>query len=116
VEAFIAEMESLKRQRSGQTPAAPPDTPAPPPPPLSAPASTAGSTLTQLPPEPGGKPDALVTAPSAPAEAAGPIYTRWWFWTIVGAAAVGAGLGIAAASGAFTTTKDAPCAPGYSCQ
>ena len=27
-----------------------------------------------------------------------PVYTRWWFWTIVGAAAVGAGAGIYAAT------------------
>jgi len=102
VEGFIAEMEALKKQRSG------------------APASPPRSEITPLPaaPEPkgGGAPEALVTQPAHPTEASSPVYTRWWFWTIVGAAAVGAGLGIAAATGAFTTTQNADCVTGYTCK
>ena len=63
------------------------------------------------------RPRRLVTAPGGGAhEESSPVYTRWWFWTIVGAAAVGAGLGIAAATGAFTKTQDAGCMAGYTCQ
>ena len=60
-----------------------------------------------------------MTAPRGPAtEESSPVYARWWFWTIVAAAAVGAGLGVAAATGALTTTKDAPCPTGmgFKCQ
>jgi tetratricopeptide (TPR) repeat protein len=119
VEGFIAEMEALKKERSGgaSATAAPVPTPEPTPP-------KAESAVKPLPaaPEPktgGAAPEALVTAPAAPArDESPPIYARWWFWTLVGAAAVGAGLGIAAATGAFTTTKDASCAghPDYDCQ
>ena len=115
VEGFINEMEAMKKQRAGAE--------APPPPPVAEPAAPPRSTLTSVPaaPEPqssGRAPEALVSAPAAPASeaASSPVYTRWWFWTIVGAAAVGAGLGIAAATGAFTTTQNAGCRTGYSCQ
>ncbi len=113
VEAFIAEMEELKKQR-GASATPPPETSTAPP--------QAASTITPLPsaPEPassGAAPEALVTVPGGGAhEESSPVYTRWWFWTIVGAAAVGAGLGIAAATGAFTKTQDAGCMAGYTCQ
>jgi hypothetical protein len=113
VEAFIAEMEELKKQR-GASATPPPETSTAPP--------QAASTITPLPsaPEPassGAAPEALVTVPGGSAhEASSPVYTRWWFWTIVGAAAVGAGLGIAAATGAFTKTQDAGCMAGYTCE
>lgn len=116
VEGFIAEMEALKKQRSGIGVPPPSSPPSPsnnsPPPPI--------SSLTALPtaPEPktGAAPEALVSQPARPAEESSPVYTRWWFWTIVGAAAVGAGLGIAAATGAFTKTQNADCRMGYTCQ
>jgi len=115
VEGFIAEMEDLKKQHAAS--AAAPETPTAPP------KAASPSTITTLPmaPEPktsgGGAPEALATAPAGRApEEPSPIYTRWWLWTIVGAAAVGAGLGIAAATGALTKTKDAPCMMGYTCQ
>ena len=54
-----------------------------------------------------------MTAPGGPVpEESAPFYTRWWFWTIVGVAAVGAGLGIAAATGAFTKTQEPGCPTG----
>ena len=111
VEGFISEMEDLKKQREaaakGATPAAAPPKPA--------------STITALPgaaqPATGAAPEALVTAPAGPStQESSPVYTRWWFWTIVAAAAVGAGLGVAARTGALTKTIDPPCRPGYECQ
>jgi hypothetical protein len=111
VEGYIKEMEDLKRQREA-TPATPPPavkppetTPTNPPPPslVTPPPATnpppPSLTLTQPPPD----------ATPPPAEQASPVYKRWWFWTIMGAAAVGAGLGVAAAAGAFKKTQDAPC-------
>jgi tetratricopeptide (TPR) repeat protein len=118
VEGFIAEMEDLKKQRAATTAA--PETSAAPPKSASA---SAASTITPLPaaPEPktagGAAPEALVTVPATRAnEESSPVYTRWWFWTLIGAAAVGAGLGIAAATGALTKTQDAGCMKGYTCQ
>ena len=43
-----------------------------------------------------------------------PLYAKWWFWAAVGGVVLG-GLGIAAAAGAFTSAKDAPC-PGGNCK
>jgi tetratricopeptide (TPR) repeat protein len=102
VEGYIAEMEQLKKSRS----------PSPPP-------TSAATSLTTA-PEPkdsgGAAPEALVTAPAKPAdEESSPVYTRWWFWTLVGAAAAGVGIGIFAATGGFTKTQDAPCKTGYNC-
>jgi tetratricopeptide (TPR) repeat protein len=115
VDGFIADMEALKaqKQKAAEAPAPEPEKPPPPP----------KSTIAALPaaPEPansGAAPTALVTAPAShPSDESAPVYTRWWFWTIVGAAAVGAGLGIAAATGAFTKTQEPGCptAMGYSC-
>lgn len=62
-------------------------------------------------------PGADLTAPSesgAPADDAHPVYTRWWFWAAIGGAAA-LGLGIAAGTGAFTKTVDAPCREGWKC-
>jgi hypothetical protein len=104
VEGYIKEMEELKKQQEAASskPAAP-VTPVP----AAAP-----------PPPPAEKPPALVVHPAtdaAPAEASPPIYSRWWFWAAVaGAAAVG--VGVAAATGAFTKTQaDPTCPTGYSC-
>jgi len=103
VEGFIKEMEDLQeRQREAAARPAPSTAPPPAPAPA-APAETAPQAV-------------LVNTPtSTPASEDSPVYTRWWFWTIVGAVAVGAGLGIAAASGAFTKTSDATCTAGYTC-
>jgi tetratricopeptide (TPR) repeat protein len=111
VESFIAEMEELKKQKAAAAAIPTPST-APPRP---------ASTITPLPaaPQPAtnAAPEALLTAPTGhPSEESSPVYTRWWFWTIVAAAAVGAGLGVAAWTGAFTKTTDASCQMGYDCQ
>jgi hypothetical protein len=115
VEGFLAEVEAQKVQRREKIAVAAPQT-------STVPTPAAARPVSPLPPAPeptggGPAPEALVTAPATPAgEERAPIYTRWWFWTIVGAVAVGAGLGIAAASGAFTKTQDGVCTKGYDCQ
>jgi hypothetical protein len=108
VEGFIAEMEELKKKKEasaassgGSTPPGgsstiepvTPITNAPPP------ATNASATLV------------LTPQPTPPAAESPPIYTRWWFWAIVGGV-VAAGLGTAAALGAFTRTEDAACPTG----
>jgi tetratricopeptide (TPR) repeat protein len=107
IEGFIAEMEELRRQRAAPPAAAPPKP---------------ASTITPLPaasqPTTGAAPEALVAVPAGPAaERSSPVYARWWFWTLIAAAAVGAGVGVAAATGAFTKTTDARCPSesGYVC-
>ena len=112
IEGFIAEMEQLKKQKGGGAAATGEASPAPP---------RSESIVTPLPaaPEPksGAAPEALVTAPAAAArEESAPVYTRWWFWTLVGAAAIGAGLGIAAATGMLTKTQEGSCLSGFDCQ
>jgi tetratricopeptide (TPR) repeat protein len=111
IEGYIEEMEDLKRQReAASAQATPPATSAPVTPlpsasPPTAPAPTTSQTQAVL----VGKP-----APeAAPAES--PIYTKWWFWTLAGAVAIGAGVGIAAATGAFNKTENANCPSGWLC-
>jgi tetratricopeptide (TPR) repeat protein len=109
IEGFIKEMEDLKRQResaahpTAEAPAtAASTTAAPPAPEPAAPASSTQAVLVSTP------------EPAAPAESQ-PIYTKWWFWTLIGAAVVGAGVGIAAATGALDRPQDATCPMGFSC-
>jgi hypothetical protein len=118
VEGFIAEMEDLKRRKEGEAPPRAETSPSPSPQPSpQPPASTIAPLPSAAPESVGGEtPAALVAAPVQPAAESPPVYTRWWFWTIVGAAVVGAGVGIAAATGAFTTTKDGDCLDGYTCR
>lgn len=87
VEGFIRELESARR----------------PPPPVAAPPRATAPPAPRK--EPAPPPSVLVTAP--PPEASPPIYKRWWFWTGLGV--IAAGVGIAAAGGAFTSYRDAPC-------
>jgi len=112
VEGFIAEMEELKKQRAVAAAVATPAT-APP-----KPASTITPLVLAPQPATRAAPEALVTVPAGPSsEPSSPVYARWWFWTIIAAAAVGAGLGVAAATGAFTKTTDPRCPNelGYDC-
>jgi tetratricopeptide (TPR) repeat protein len=65
------------------------------------------------PPPPGSASTSLVVAQTGPTEgmpatADQPLYTRWWFWGVVGVVVVGAAVGTAAALGAFGK-KDASC-------
>ena len=104
VEGYIKEMEDLKRQREAA--ATPPPPPQPtvttPPPAIEPPPRQPTLTLTQPPP------------PPEPAPEEAPVYKKWWFWTLIGGAVVG-GIGIAAAAGAFTKTRDASCMAPVKC-
>ena len=107
IEGYILEMEELKRQREASAPSAdgqqpPPAAPVKPLPAASPPPATAtASVVVNNPPPP-------------PPEEAPSITSRWWFWAIV-VGVVGAGVGVAAAAGAFTHTQDASCPTGVVC-
>jgi tetratricopeptide (TPR) repeat protein len=106
VEGYIKEMEDLKREREGEAqPATPSPLPAAPEP---APAAAATPAATQV---------VVVNTPEATPPAETPIYAKWWFWTLIGGAAIAAGVGIAAATGAFTKTQNATCptSAGFMC-
>jgi hypothetical protein len=109
IEGFIKEMEDLKRQREA-TAAQPAPTPASTVTPVPAATEPGAGTQTSSQAVLVGKPNT-----TAPAETSSPIYTKWWFWTLVGAAVVGAGLGVAAATGTFDKTQEATCPSGFSC-
>jgi hypothetical protein len=98
VEGYIHDMEELKRKREADTRPAPP-----PPPPISLAARN-----TEAPP-----PAMVSRAPEPPPEST-PVYGRWWFWAIVGGAAV-AGTAALWASGALGG-KSAKCPTGVVCQ
>jgi hypothetical protein len=104
VEGYIKEMEDLKqKQEAAAAKPVAPVTPVPAAPP---------------PAPQGERPPGLVARPApdaAPAEEAAPIHARWWFWAAI-AGVVAAGVGVAAAAGAFTTTEaDPACPAGFSC-
>ena len=106
IDGYIAEMEALKRQRaeaSESPPAA--EHPAP-----VVPLPSGGNSASAAPVvivEP-------AAAPAPPTEAPTPVYGRWWFWALI-AGVVAAGVGVAAAAGAFTKTQDASCPTGFTC-
>jgi tetratricopeptide (TPR) repeat protein len=103
IDGYIKEMQDLKREQAAaaKPAAAPAPLPAAPEPASSAP-SGAGTLVINTP-----------AAEPAPQETH--IYTKWWFWTLIGGAAVAAGVGIAAAAGVFTKTQNAPCTPPTMC-
>ena len=111
IDSYIAEMEALKRQRVARTESLMP-----------APAHPA--PVVPLPSEGDSKASSAAVAPivlvePAPApvpqtEAQTPLYGHWWFWALIGGV-VAAGVGVAAAAGAFTKTQDAPCPGGFTC-
>jgi hypothetical protein len=69
-----------------------------------------------VPPRRASSPALDLSARPAPApEEASPVYTRWWFWAIVGGV-VAAGVGGAAAAGLFTKKVDGPCDVGRICK
>jgi tetratricopeptide (TPR) repeat protein len=108
IDGYIAEMEALKRQRAAAS-----ETP---------PAAEHPAPVVPLPSEADSKtssaaPAQVVVVEPAPApqpEAQTPLYGRWWFWALIGGV-VAAGVGVAAAAGAFTKTQDAPCPGGFIC-
>ncbi|MEA2700461.1 MAG: Tetratricopeptide repeat [Myxococcales bacterium] len=108
VEGYIKEMEDLEARKQ-----APPATPPP----------SASSPASPLPPAalmPVAAPAdsatlATTPAPAAAANESSPIYTRWWFWGIVGGVVLAGVAGLGAA-GVFTSHKDAACDMGRICQ
>jgi len=110
VEGYIKEMEDLKKQR--EQAAAPP--PVEPLPSARTPVATTPPAAVTVPATP---PPSLTlhNPPPPPAqEESHPVYTKWWFWTIIGVVIVG-GVAGAAAAGVFTKTNDAPCGAGMLC-
>jgi tetratricopeptide (TPR) repeat protein len=104
IEGYIKEMEDLKKQREAAATA--------PPPPVARPIEPLAQPVAMAPPRETPPSLTLTQAPAAsipPGQEATPVYKTWWFWTIIGAVAVGAGIGVAAAAGAFKKTQDAPC-------
>jgi Tetratricopeptide repeat len=131
IDGYIREMEDLKREQQKETDAAPTPgraavpaldpttTPAQPPVAMRSAASAAaavpGPSSAQASPSPPPGVDLTQSrSPTAPGDAATPIYERWWFWAIIGGVAV-AGLGGAAAAGVLTKSQDAPCPAGTRC-
>ncbi|MES1206903.1 MAG: tetratricopeptide repeat protein [Pseudomonadota bacterium] len=132
INGYIKEMEALRDDQAKQQQPVPPVVtaapatlaPATPPPPVQplpppggdAPGAYAGAHAAAPQAEPyppGGQQPAgaLVTQPGPPPQAeSSPFYTRWWFWTIVGAAVVG-GV-VAAVVLSSGTDKPACSAPG----
>ncbi|MES1210474.1 MAG: tetratricopeptide repeat protein [Pseudomonadota bacterium] len=129
INGYIKDMEALRDEQAKQQQAAPPVVTATPPPATPPPATP--PPVQPLPPAagetPGGYPGAygaapqgepfppagqqpsgaLVTQPGpAPDAQSAPFYTRWWFWTIVGAAVVG---GVVAAVVLSSGTDKPPC-------
>jgi len=100
VEAFIRDMEELKRKRVAAS--APRSTP-PPPPPVS---------LAARSPEP--PPPAMVSRSPEPLQKSAPVYGRWWFWALVAGAAVAGGAALWA-SGTLGG-KNGKCPGGVICQ
>ena len=113
VEGYISDMEKLKERQEKERESAPKTaepsheaaTSSAPPPSLSA-------------PPPASAPTTLVAAPAGtePREQteSAPVYTKWWFWTLIGVAVAG-GVGAAFAAGAFKKTQDASCPSGFTC-
>jgi tetratricopeptide (TPR) repeat protein len=110
IEGYIKEMQELKRSREGGA-AKPPAEDASPAR-TGAPAAAAPPPAPKAPPPPPAETKIDLTAkappPVSPVDESPPIYERWWFWAAV-VGVVGAGVGVAAAAGAFTHTNDASC-------
>jgi hypothetical protein len=120
VQGYISEMEDLKRQREASNAPPAPRPAATPAAPVSAPTASSSPRSVSIassavpgraddrePPPPGVM---LTQAPGnvPPAAEPHPVYSRWWFWTLIGGAIVG-GVAIVAVTGGFTKTQDAPC-------
>jgi tetratricopeptide (TPR) repeat protein len=99
IEGYIHEMDLLRQQQQVQKPVEPAP-PAPPPPAAAPPPPTAPVMLTAAP-------------GPAPASEEAPVYKKWWFWTIIGAVAVG---GVVTALMLSSGTDRPACPSGISCQ
>jgi hypothetical protein len=112
IDGYIKEMEALRDEqaRANQAPpppvapvtpiyATPPPGPPAAPPPMPAPTPTASASL--------------VASPSPAQAESSPVYKRWWFWTLIGAAVAG---GVVAAVVLSSGTDRPPCLSGFSCK
>ena len=129
INGYIKEMEALRDEQAAKQQATPPVVPVQPiqpvqpegpPPGYTAQPATAYPGTTGAPPAypPGGDQQppsgALVAQPAQPETgSSGPIYSKWWFWTIVGAVVIGGVVTAVALSG--TSKPDCP-AGVVSCQ
>jgi hypothetical protein len=116
IEGYVKEMKALRDQQAAAA-AVPP-----PPPPIVTPVQPTpvqpmpGAPMPPAAPPPDfsqNPPAATLTATAPPPEESHPIYTRWWFWTILGVAAAGAVVTVVALSSG-TTKPDCP--TGVVCQ
>jgi hypothetical protein len=110
IEGYIKDMTALRDEQARAAVA-----PTPPAPVTPLPGTNAAQPLPAAPPpvEPSANPPAATLTATAPPPAQDehhPIYTRWWFWTIIGVAVVGGVVGAVALSGG--TTKPSCTAPG----
>jgi hypothetical protein len=116
IEGYIKEMQDLKRAQESAA-AKPAASAAVATPPVAAAPVAAPPRLAAPPPAANAAPgriDLVAKSPPPREEGPPPIYERWWFWAIV-VGAVGAGVGVAAAAGVFTHTKDGNCPTGIPC-
>jgi tetratricopeptide (TPR) repeat protein len=112
IEGYIKEMEAL-RDTTAASDEANRHAAATPPPvvPIAAPVTAAAPPA--APPPAASEPAVTLTSPP-PADAADqgrPVYTRWWFWTIIGVAVVGGTVAAIALSGGGKPH----CPPGIKC-
>jgi tetratricopeptide (TPR) repeat protein len=99
IEGYIKEMETLRDSQAAQ---AQPAQPAPVTPlPSARPAPAPAPVLATAPASSDPAAAAVLTAPPPAETESRPVYKKWWFWTIIGVAAVGAGvtIGLVASSG-----------------
>jgi hypothetical protein len=112
IEGYVKEMEALRDEQARA--AAPPLPPVAPVMPLPA-AAPSGAPPPAAPAPTAAPPTAMVTAAPSPAVGSEdhPIYTRWWFWTIIGVVAAGAAVGVVLAMGG---TSKPDCPAGVTCK
>jgi hypothetical protein len=105
IEGYIREMEQLKDEQAKAQRS-----------PQAGEPSARPVSLAATPPPGESRPvNALATTPDgAPADAASPIYTRWWFWTAIGAVVVGGVVAAVVLSGSNRPECNLPM--GASCQ
>jgi hypothetical protein len=109
IDGYIKEMEALRDEQAKAAAVPAPVQPLP----TAAPVTT---TMPAAPAPTATQPTAALVAQPTPAEGEShPIYTRWWFWTIIGVVVVGGAVAAVAASSSGGTSKPS-CPSGVSCQ
>jgi hypothetical protein len=113
IEGYIKEMEAMRDEQARAAVALPP--PPAPTPVTPLPSPMPGAPPPGAPPPTANPPAATLTATAPPPTDTDshPVYTRWWFWTIIGVAVAATAIGVVVATGG--TTKPS-CPPGVSCE